>query len=151
MMGTLPDDAPVGRSVRHRGTDGRERDLTKIAELPEWLQTLQGCPHKSVWYEVEGYHTDLSRHAILRDPRAVARAVIEGIDPTHTVLQENDHPRAVRFFRTLASLGDLVGESSRLRYVKAVVYLGSAADDYTFLKTLHPKRAILEDRRVVWP
>ena len=150
-VAVLPDDAPVGKTVRYRSADGRERDLLKVAEVPEWIQHFRRCPHRSVWYEVEGYHTDLTKHALLRDPRATARAILEGVDRAHTVLQENDHPRAVRFFRTIESLGGLVGEGGRLRYVKAVVYFSDSQQDYSFLKTLHPKRAILNDRRVLWP
>ncbi|ADI15413.1 hypothetical protein [Truepera radiovictrix] len=147
----LPDDAPVGAAVRFREASGRECDLLKVAEVPEWLQRLRRCPYRSVWYEIDSYHDDLQKHAVLRDPRAILRTTLEDLDPHVTVLQENDQARAVRFFRTTASLGDLIGPSKRVRFVKVVVFFATDAREYSFVKSLHLKRAIMSDRRILWP
>jgi hypothetical protein len=150
----INDRISIGTQVRVRTRDGRPRLLTKVADLHPTIVELAGARTRGVWYDQEALDIDRDKHgAILKNPLLIVRRMLEELSPETSIIQTNDVPEVLRFYRTLNSLGDLVAQHRRLNYVYLVVAfnLPGGRHAYNFVKSLYYKRAIMQDRRRLWP
>lgn len=155
----LPDDTPIGAAYRTRASDGIERLVVKVANLPTALRHIAPFQTRSVWYAHNEFLSDIDKHGhAIPYPQRLAHEMLDDPFREGRLIQENYFAYALRFYCPASQLGESLSGVDASRYGYVVIYfdLAPGPHNYNFIKTAHVrshrqlKRAIMHGRRILW-